>query len=260
MKRHLHRKMRIWLCSLVCGLWAMPLLANRSALPDSLITEDKVYEFTFSDTPLAERIMMELRKKGKQATHELDITEGDLYYNTGRFIIAASFYKNALAAKAVKRDEQMTMKLLHRLISCYDGLYDEKRKAETVKLLMQNAQEAGDSGMESIALFYLGKSLHEQGTKERGYVYMLQATEMMEKSHYDRKYDNLRANCNDLLICYERDKRYGEALQVLDKLEKYLYAKTPGEAEMEGLYEQEKCKWLAHRAVVCSKLGKERSE
>ena len=258
MKRHLHRKMRIWLCSLVCGLWAMPLLANRSALPDSLITEDKVYEFTFSDTPLAERIMMELRKKGKQATHELDITEGDLYYNTGRFIIAASFYKNALAAKAVKRDEQMTMKLLHRLISCYDGLYDEKRKAETVKLLMQNAQEAGDSGMESIALFYLGKSLHEQGTKERGYVYMLQATEMMEKSHYDRKYDNLRANCNDLLICYERDKRYGEALQVLDKLEKYLYAKTPGEAEMEGLYEQEKCKWLAHRAVVCSKLGKEK--
>ena len=169
-----------------------------------------------------------------------------------------TIYKNALAAKAVKRDEQMTMKLLHRLISCYDGLYDEKRKAETVKLLMQNAQEAGDSGMESIALFYLGKSLHEQGTKERGYVYMLQATEMMEKSHYDRKYDNLRANCNDLLICYERDKRYGEALQVLDKLEKYLYAKTPGEAEMEGLYEQEKCKWLAHRAVVCSKLGKEK--
>ena len=96
MKRHLHRKMRIWLCSLVCGLWAMPLLANRSALPDSLITEDKVYEFTFSDTPLAERIMMELRKKGKQATHELDITEGDLYYNTGRFIIAASFYKNVV--------------------------------------------------------------------------------------------------------------------------------------------------------------------
>lgn len=37
-----------------------------------------------------------------------------------------------------------------------------------------------------------------------------------------------------------------------------MYAKTPGEAEMEGLYEQEKCKWLAHRAVVCSKLGKEK--
>ena len=181
-----------------------------------------------------------------------------MYYNTGRFIIATSFYKKALAAKAVKQDEQMTMKLLHRLISCYDGLYDEKRKAETVKQLMHNAKQAGDKDMESIALFYLGKSLHEQGTKERGYAYMLQATEMMEKSHYDRKYDNLRANCNDLLICYERDKRYREALQVLDKLEKYLYTKTPGEAEMEGLYEQEKYKWLAHRAVVCSKLGQEK--
>lgn len=246
----------MWL--LICGWWTMPLLAANATLPDSLITEDKVYEYTFSDTPLAERIMEKLRGEGKQATYELDITEGDLYYNTGRFIIATSFYKKALAAKAVKQDEQMTMKLLHRLISCYDGLYDEKRKAETVQLLMQNAKEAGNKGMESIALFYLGKSLHEQGTKEQGYTYMLQATEMMEKSHYDRKYDNLRANYNDLLICYERDKRHEEALQVLDKLEKYLYAKTPGEAEMEGLYEQEKCKWLAHRAVVCSQLGQEK--
>lgn len=246
----------MWL--LICGWWTMPLLAANATLPDSLITEDKVYEYTFSDTPLAERIMEKLRGEGKQATYELDITEGDLYYNTGRFIIATSFYKKALAAKAVKQDEQMTMKLLHRLISCYDGLYDEKRKAETVQLLMQNAKEAGNKGMESIALFYLGKSLHEQGTKEQGYTYMLQATEMMEKSHYDRKYDNLRANYNDLLICYERDKRHEEALQVLDKLEKYLYAKTPGEAEMEGLYEQEKSKWLAHRAVVCSQLGQEK--
>ncbi len=243
---------------MVWGWWAMVALAAEPALPDSMLTEDKVYEFTFSDTPLAERIMAELRKQGKQASCELDITEGDLYYNTGRFIMATRFYKNALADKAVKRDAEKTMKLLHRLISCYDGLYDEERKAQTVKLLMRNAKQAGDKGMESIALFYLGKSLHEQGTRERGYSYMLQALDMMEKSNYDRKYDNLRADCNDLLICYERDKRYKEALLVLDKLKKYLYAKTPGEADMEGLYEQEKCKWLAHRAVVCSKLGQEK--
>ncbi len=237
------------------GWWTMVAFAVNSALPESMVTEDKVYEYTFSDTPLAEQIMAELRRQGKQSTYELDITEGDLYYNTGRFIMATRLYKNALAAKAVKRDAQKYMKLLHRLISCYDGLYDEERKAETVKLLMSKAKQAGDRGMESIAMFYLGKSLHEQGAKERGYAYMLHALDMMEKSNYDRKYDNLRADCNDLLICYERDKRYEDALQVLAKLGKYLDAKVPGEAEMEGLYEQERCKWLAHRAVVCSKLG-----
>lgn len=233
----------------------MTVFAGNSVLPDSMLTEDKVYEYTFSNTLLAEKIMAELRKQGKQSAYELDIAEGDLYYNTGRFIMATRFYKNALAAKPVKQDMQKTMKLLHRLISCYDGLYDEERKAETVRLLMRDAKQVGDKGMESIALFYLGKSLHEQGTKERGYAYMLQALDMMERSHYDHKYDNLRADCNDLLICYERDKRYEDALQVLAKLKKYLNAKTPGETEMEGLYEQEKCKWLAHRAVVCSKLG-----
>lgn len=237
--------------------WAVVASAVNAVLPDSMLTEDKVYEYTFSDTPLAERIMAELRRQGKQVSYELDITEGDLYYNTGRFIMAARFYKSALAAKPVKRDPQKTMKMLHRLISCYDGLYDEQRKAETVRLLMRNAKQAGDRGMESIALFYLGKSLHEQGTKERGYAYMLQAFDMMEKSNYNRKYDNLRADCNDLLICYECDRRYKDALLVLEKLRKYLDAKVPGETGMEGLYEQERCKWLAHRAVICSKLGQE---
>ncbi len=147
-----------------------------------MLTEDKVYEYTFSNTLLAEKIMAELRKQGKQSAYELDIAEGDLYYNTGRFIMATVSIKNALAAKPVKQDMQKTMKLLHRLISCYDGLYDEERKAETVRLLMRDAKQVGDKGMESIALFYLGKSLHEQGTKERGYAYMLQALDMMEQS------------------------------------------------------------------------------
>ncbi len=134
--------------------------------------------------------MAELRKQGKQSAYELDIAEGDLYYNTGRFIMATHYYKNALADKPVKQDIQSKMKLLHRLISCYDGLYDEERKAQTW-FLMRDAKQVGDKGMESIALYYLGKSLHEQGTKERGYAYMLRALDMMERSHYNHEYNNL---------------------------------------------------------------------
>lgn len=255
MDRLLHMKKPKWLLVFILGWWTIALFATGTVLPDSMVTEDKVYEYTFSDTPLAERIMAELRKQGKQVSYELDMTEGDLYYNTGRFIMATRFYKSALSARAVKQDATKKMKLLHRLISCYDGLYDEEEKSKTIRQLIHEAKLANDMGMESIALFYLGKSLHEQDSKERGYAYMLQALRIMEKSHYDHKYDNLRADYNDLLICYERDKKHKEAFKILNKLEKYLDAKNPGETDMEGLYEQERCKWLAHRAVVCSKLG-----
>ena len=255
MDRLLHIKKTKWLLVFILGWWTIALFATGTVLPDSMVTEDKVYEYTFSDTPLAERIMAELRKQGKQVSYELDMTEGDLYYNTGRFIMGTRFYKSALSARAVKQDATKKMKLLHRLISCYDGLYDEEEKSKTIRQLIHEAKLANDMGMESIALFYLGKSLHEQDSKERGYAYMLQALRIMEKSHYDHKYDNLRADYNDLLICYERDKKHKEAFKILNKLEKYLDAKNPGETDMEGLYEQERCKWLAHRAVVCSKLG-----
>ena len=43
----------------------MTVFAGNSVLPDSMLTEDKVYEYTFSNTLLAEKIMAELRKQGK---------------------------------------------------------------------------------------------------------------------------------------------------------------------------------------------------
>ncbi len=130
---------RLLLTIVAMSLYA-PLLTAGPVLPDSLVTEENVYRYTFSDTELSEKIMAELRRQGRQPAYELDMTEGDLYYNTGRIFIATRFYKVALAAKAVKRDEQKSMKLLHRLISCYDGLYDEERKAVTVDLLLQKAR------------------------------------------------------------------------------------------------------------------------
>ena len=69
MKRFLHRIMKIGMWLLICGWWTMPLLAANATLPDSLITEDKVYEYTFSDTPLAERIMEKLRGGGGEASY-----------------------------------------------------------------------------------------------------------------------------------------------------------------------------------------------
>ena len=77
MDRLLHMKKTKWLLVFILGWWTIALFATGTVLPDSMVTEDKVYEYTFSDTPLAERIMAELRKQGKQVSYELDMTEGD---------------------------------------------------------------------------------------------------------------------------------------------------------------------------------------
>lgn len=57
--------------------------AKWNTLPDSIISEDAVYEYTFTDYDKACRIMKELRKQGNLPHYTLDMTEGDLYYNTG---------------------------------------------------------------------------------------------------------------------------------------------------------------------------------
>ena len=51
-----------WLIVTTC-LNVTPVHAENSPLPDSLLTDDYVYEYTFSDFDKATQIMKELRKR-----------------------------------------------------------------------------------------------------------------------------------------------------------------------------------------------------
>lgn len=261
MMKHLYNKGNV--IRLLIGLVVIVLggmKGKATVLPDSIVNEDGVYYYMLSDTHKAEQIMAELRKRGKQPKYDLDMVEGDLYYNTGRSILGLRQYLNALRASEVKKDAELYMKLLHRVISCYDEMHDEVKKVTYVKLLLAKADAVHNQAMESVALFYLGKSLYYQGNKAQGYQKMQQAVKLMKASSYDRKYDNLRANYNDLLIFYERDQRFADALKVLGELKNVLDRVNGDEAEMEGLYSRERRKWAAHAAVVYSKMGDHEKE
>lgn len=256
MMKHLYNKGNV--IRLLIGLVVIVLggmKGKATVLPDSIVNEDGVYYYMLSDTHKAEQIMAELRKRGKQPKYDLDMVEGDLYYNTGRSILGLRQYLNALRASEVKKNAELQMKLLHRVISCYDEKHDEVKKVTYVKLLLAKANAVHNQAMESVALFYLGKSLYYQGNKVQGYQKMQQAVKMMKYSKYARKYDNLRANYNDLLIFYERDLRFADALKVLGELKIVLDKENGDEAEMEDLYDREHRKWAAHAAVVYSKMG-----
>lgn len=245
----------IILCCLCTAYADVP--PTTESLPDSLVTEDNVYRFMFSDTRLAEAIMAALRQQGELPDWELDYTEGDLYYNTGRNQRALTFYTRALDSDQARKDNTLLMDLIHRMISCYDMMHNETRKAEYVALLLARARACGDRAMEAVALFNMGKSEYNQGDKEGGCRRMEQAAQLMAGTDYEYKYDNLRYHYNTLLTYYERDRRGEDALRVLDELEQVVHASTGREkAGIDGLDEKEQKAFYGHRAVVMNLLGR----
>lgn len=224
------------------------------SLPDSLLDEKHIYKYLYTDRGLSERIMAEMRRRGTKPDWELDYIEGDLYYNTGRNREALKHYNAAL--ESAHGNDTLRMELLHRQISCYDGLHDEAGKMRCVEQLMELARRLGDRPMESIALFNLGKSLHYQGDKERGYRYMEQGAAMMAATDYRLKYDNLRYEYKTLVLFYERDGRYDDVLRILDAWEEIVSASTGSEPAIDGLDASERKDLCAMRTVALSRLGR----
>ena len=253
---NLYRTILIWMIIAISLTGTRVLADNNTSLPDSLITDDYVYDYTFSDFDKAERIMQELRKRKKLPDYKLDITEGDLYFNTGQYYRALKFYKRALESDSVRLDDNRTMEQTHRLISCYDCLHNEVKKAQYVDELMKKAKQCANKEMQSVAMFNMGKMLYYQGNKEKGYDYMQRAADLMEQTDYKYKYDNLRYNYNTLLTFQELDRRSEEALRTLEALQAVVAGETGTETPMEGLSEKEKKAMYAHYAVVLFRLGR----
>ena len=170
-------------------------------LPDSLLTDDYVYEYTFSDFDKAVRIIKELRKRNSYSSYRLDVTEGDLYFNTGRYLQALKYYKRVLESDTVRNSDKEYMEQVHRMISCYDCLHDEAKKAGYVRLLLQKAEQCGNMEMKSIALFNMGKMIYYQEDKLRGYEMIKEAIALMKQTDYTYKYDNLRYDYNRCSSC-----------------------------------------------------------
>lgn len=232
------------------------VFAKILSLPDSLITDDYVYEYTFSEFDKAKSIMEELRVRKKLSDIRLDVVEGDLYFNTGRYYQALKFYRRVLESDSVCNNDVEYMEQVHRMISCYDCLHDEVKKAYYVRLLLKKAEECNNVEMKSVALFNMGKMIYYQEDKQRGYQMIKEAILLMKQADYEYKYDNLRYNYNTLLIMQQRDKHYEDALHTLNELEEVVAEATHKEPVIEGLEEKERKTMYAQQAVILSRLGR----
>lgn len=259
--KSLYHILSIGMIMIACLTTANAFAENKSLpenqpLADSLITDDNVYEYTFSDFDKAERIMQELRKRKSLPDYRLDITEGDLYYNRGYYYRALKLYKRALDNDSIRLNDDRYMEQLHRLISLNDYMHNDVAKAQYVEMLLKKARQCGNDAMKSVALFNMGKMVYYQGNKDKGYELMEQAAALMEQTDYRLKYDNLRYHYNTLLVCQIRDRRHEEALATLKALEKVVTSETGGEIPMEGLADKEKKALYAQYANVLLLLGR----
>lgn len=108
-----------------CPLFAGGNPIGKDNQSDSLFTRDHIYEYTFSDTVKAARIINTMRSRKLAPVHVLDIAQGDLLFNNGRYNAALPYYGKALRSDSVKADDDEYMDMLHRMVSCYDCLHDE---------------------------------------------------------------------------------------------------------------------------------------
>lgn len=244
------------ICITLCHLRAATTSADTKHIADSLLTKESVYQFTFTDAEMAKQIIDEMRRQNKLPKHELDLLEGDLWYNNHYFDEAVVLYLAALDNDSVKADADAHMSLLHRMISCYDGMHDDRNTTKYVKLLLDEARANGDKAMESVAMFNMGKLIYYQEDKKQGYKLIHDAIAIMERSDYDYKYDNLRYNYNTLLIMQQRDKRYEDALATLASLERVVTESTNAEPEIANLAAKELKTLYAQQAVILYNLGR----
>lgn len=253
---------RLLLSLLFCGVAAMMGMQAEPVVPDSMINEDGVYYYLFTEPAKSEYVMEQLRKRGSDtqgnvlSEMDLDFLEGDMYYNTARHIAAIHYYKQAMELAEKNKDSDNRFALLHRLISCYDATGMMLEKMKTAEKMHSAALEEGNKPMEAISLFEMGLSMSRRSNQADGIEKMLKANAMMENCNYRRKYDNLRYEYEGLIMELRKANRYDEALDMCARLEKIVGKIDENLKPMKNEVEIQEMTMLSQRAMLYALTGR----
>ena len=198
---------------LIVSLWSASLLsAARIVVPDSMLTIDHAYRTAKTDTSMA--IVQTMRERRLAPEWLLDFAEGDHCYANLDYTRAMKLYERAYADEDSKDDPETEMALLKRLVHTHDIMYNEAELVKYIHELRQKAIRQKNEAYLATADFVYGKRLHYHRKKEKGFEVCLKAVEMMKNSDYFRKYNELCNNYADLLLMYQEDGRYDDALRM----------------------------------------------
>ncbi len=200
------RKSMVWLMMCVS-------VFTYAALPDSLLTADKVYDLSLKDPRTAHSIVKELRQQDTMPAWKLNLLEGDCYTNQRQFRKAKALYVAALSDKTLEQDEQQHMRVLKRLVGICERLYDDDDLTNYLYQLEQHAEQTNNLYYLAHVHFINGKRL-DIASDTTAIGKCLDAVELMKKSQHPNMENALFFFYGDLVQIYRNHRRFDDALRM----------------------------------------------
>jgi AraC-like DNA-binding protein len=167
---------------------------------------------------------------------------------------ALGYYQQAYDIPAVAKNVDIQIQLLERIMRTHDVLRHWKEMPESSYRLYMLAKEHGDSVHMAMALLMRGKRLHALGQKQEGLRVALNATEMLKRTNYDHKNNELIHFHAILAKMYCADGRYDEALRMSQEQERYVeQARVNHSAEW---YRRNLMRTHSIRLEIVAKMGR----
>lgn len=154
---------------------------------------------------------------------EVLIAKGDSCRNVSMFNKALAFYQQAYANTSVTDNPEQHMQLLERIMRTHYIMSHWKQMPEASYQLYHLAMRHNDTTYLSKAVFMRGIRFYMEGDKKLGYKTCLDALEMMKNTNNSDKYRELAISCALLTNMYTSDRRFTEAMHMLDEQERYVH-------------------------------------
>lgn len=237
--------------------------ANSTARADEIhirnkekVNEDMVYEYTLTDFNRAKEIMKKLRHEAKLPKYRLNMVEGDLYFNRGKYFEALQLYKRVYHDKSIEKNDSIQNEMLRRLIFCNDNIHNNNNMRYYANQLLLKSTANGNISMEAVALFALGKIEHFRGKKKEGIGKMMRAIELTHQSASRVKIDQLYYFYISLIEILQKDGDNRKGLSLLSRLEKILNSEKDESGKPINHLSDSRYKDIyAHYAVLLHRMG-----
>lgn len=214
-----------------------------------------VYRKSAKDLSAARKELILLRRTHNLPAHEVNLIEGDLFFNRGKYFDAIKYYKRALYDKVISQDVDWQKDLMVRLMPCYFAIGNIAGVERCSFRLERLARKSGDVHNQAEAIFFRGRCAYVRGSKTVAYRLMRSSIGRMEKA--SRSDEDLYLYYMFLVEYLQQDNRNDECWQVLcrvsdlagvdDGADSYRRARIP-EQRLKDLY--------AHLAVLARREGK----
>ncbi len=206
--------MKVARLSALAAMMALALSASAGIqLPDSMIREENVYQYSISSPDTARAILQALQDDPNLEDWHLNFIEGNYHVNQRQFRKAFAAYTKALNDPGVSFLPQTKIQILMRLIAVDDHLQDDDDLMEHAYQMEQIAKDVHDECFLYTARFVLAKRRQFMGDSSRmGDCH--RAIEEIIKSEIPYK-NNLLCFCYaDMVRMYETEGKYDEALRM----------------------------------------------